>query len=174
MSQGQWPWEEQAWAGTQQEDTWIGEDGRKVTCRTKWHCLACCPDPIIFYTHCPMEPCILHKPMEVWASRKPDHRCSAIGKRVNECVTLAVCPRGRVTAPDASQHASWVQPVCPSPCVPPGSGRAASGAVVPGTGAAERGGRRHPCPGPRSSAQLPHLPAAVGAVMRWSSRRTAR
>lgn len=117
VSQRQWPWcawwKEPAWSGTRQGDTWIDEDGGTGTC------LACSPGPTVFYTHRPMEPCILHKPMGAWAWHKLDHRSSMIGKRVTECVTLAVCPQGHVTAPGTSQHASWVRPVRPSPRMSP-------------------------------------------------------
>lgn len=119
------------------------------------------------------------------------------------CAALAACPRGRATAPGARRRAPWVQSACASlharlPGRPPGSGWAAAwrgggGCVCAERGvpacARQRGGPGGGCRARRAGSSRcprPALPgsaltspggaarAAVGAVMRWSSRRTAR
>lgn len=72
----------------------------------------------------PWSPASFINPWEGWASRKLDHRSSVIWKRT--CVTLAVCPLGRVTAPNASHHASVGAacvpiPACATPPLRPGT-----------------------------------------------------
>ena len=76
----------------------------------RWHWPACCPGPAVSYMHRPMEPCILHPPTGDTgiAQAGPPERVRGGTQQTRKCVcarvTLAVCPRGCVTAPGREQR----------------------------------------------------------------------
>lgn len=100
MTQQSWPWcawwdeqTEWSWSVRWQGSTWIGEDGERGTCRTRWHRPACCAGPAVSNLHRLTEPCHLHPSMGVWASRRLDHQSTRVaGQRPrNTCVEICVC-----------------------------------------------------------------------------------